>query len=160
MIHATLKQLSQQLADKQVSAVELATEYLQRIDALNPQLNAFITVDRDKTLLEAAAADARRAAGLAGLLTGAPIAHKDIFCQQGWKTSCGSKMLDNFISPSDAHVIEQCQAAGLVTLGRANMDEFAMGSSTEYSAYGPSKNPWDLSRIPGGSGGGSGGGGR
>lgn len=155
MINATLKQLSQQLATGQVSAVELATAYLDRIDALNPALNAFITVDREKTLIEAAAADARRAAGQAGLLTGVPIAHKDIFCQQGWKTSCGSKMLDNFISPYNAHVIEQCQAAGLVTLGRANMDEFAMGSSNENSFYGAVKNPWDTNAIPGGSSGGS-----
>jgi aspartyl-tRNA(Asn)/glutamyl-tRNA(Gln) amidotransferase subunit A len=155
MINATLKQLSQQLTAGQVSAVELATAYLDRIDALNPALNAFITVDRDKTLAEALAADARRAAGQAGLLTGVPIAHKDIFCQQGWKTSCGSKMLDNFISPYSAHVIEQCQAAGLVTLGRANMDEFAMGSSNENSFYGAVKNPWDVNAIPGGSSGGS-----
>ena len=109
MINATLKQLSQQLATGQVSAVELATAYLDRIDALNPALNAFITVDREKTLIEAAAADARRAAGQAGLLTGVPIAHKDIFCQQGWKTSCGSKMLDNFISPYNAHVIDSAR---------------------------------------------------
>ncbi len=155
MLNDTLKQLSARLAAKEVSAVELATEYLGRIEALNPQLNAFITVDRDKTLAEAAAADALRAAGRAGPLTGVPIAHKDIFCQQGWKTSCGSKMLDNFISPYDSHVVEQCRAAGLVTLGRANMDEFAMGSSNENSAYGPARNPWDLNAVPGGSSGGS-----
>ena len=155
MLNATLKALAASLAAKQVSAVELATEYLNRIDALNPQLNAFITVDRYKTLAEAQAADALRASGSAGLLTGVPLAHKDIFCQQGWKTSCGSKMLDNFISPYDAHVVEQCKKAGLVTLGRANMDEFAMGSSNENSAYGAVKNPWDLGAVPGGSSGGS-----
>lgn len=155
MLNATLKALAASLAAKQVSAVELATEYLNRIDALNPQLNAFITVDRNKTLTEAQAADALRASGSAGLLTGVPLAHKDIFCQQGWKTSCGSKMLDNFISPYDAHVVEQCKKAGLVTLGRANMDEFAMGSSNENSAYGAVKNPWDLGAVPGGSSGGS-----
>ncbi|WP_174873496.1 Asp-tRNA(Asn)/Glu-tRNA(Gln) amidotransferase subunit GatA [Vogesella oryzae] len=155
MINATLKQLSAQLAAGQVSAVELAAAYLDRIALLNPQLNAFITVDRAKTLAEAAAADARRAAGNATALTGVPIAHKDIFCQQGWKTSCGSKMLDNFISPYSAHVVEQCAAAGMVTLGRANMDEFAMGSSNENSFYGAVKNPWDLNAIPGGSSGGS-----
>ena len=127
MLNNTLKQLSARLAAKEVSAVELATEYLARIELLNPRLNAFITVDREKTLAEAQTADALRAAGNAGLLTGVPLAHKDIFCQQGWKTSCGSKMLDNFISPYDAHIIEQCRKAGLVTLGRANMDEFAMG---------------------------------
>ncbi|MGL6070110.1 Asp-tRNA(Asn)/Glu-tRNA(Gln) amidotransferase subunit GatA [Craterilacuibacter sp.] len=155
MIQATLKQLSQQLADKKVSAVELAAAYLDRIEALNPELNAFITVDREKTLTIARAADARRAAGDRGALIGVPVAHKDIFCQQGWKTSCGSKMLDNFIAPYSAHVIEQCDAAGLVTLGRTNMDEFAMGSSNENSYYGAVKNPWDLAAIPGGSSGGS-----
>ncbi|HJU50452.1 MAG TPA: Asp-tRNA(Asn)/Glu-tRNA(Gln) amidotransferase subunit GatA [Pseudogulbenkiania sp.] len=155
MINATLKALSQQLAAKAVSSEELAGLYLDRIAALNPALNAFISVDRDKTLAEARAADALRAAGQAGPLAGVPIAHKDIFCQQGWKTSCGSKMLDNFVSPYDAHVVEQCRAAGLVTLGRTNMDEFAMGSSNENSFYGPVKNPWDLAAIPGGSSGGS-----
>ncbi|HJV06012.1 MAG TPA: Asp-tRNA(Asn)/Glu-tRNA(Gln) amidotransferase subunit GatA [Chromobacteriaceae bacterium] len=155
MINATLKELSQQLAAGEASSVELATQYLDRIEALNPVLNAFITVDRAKTLDEAAAADARRAAGQAGPLTGVPMAYKDIFCQQGWKTSCGSRMLDNFISPYDAHVVEQCRAAGLVTLGRTNMDEFAMGSSNENSYYGVVKNPWDIKAIPGGSSGGS-----
>ncbi|MBV8048326.1 MAG: Asp-tRNA(Asn)/Glu-tRNA(Gln) amidotransferase subunit GatA [Paludibacterium sp.] len=155
MINATLKALSQQLAAGAVSSEELARHYLDRIDALNPVLNAFITVDRDKTLLDARAADARRAAGNAGPLTGVPLAHKDLFCQQGWKTSCGSRMLDNFVSPYDAHVVEQCKAAGMVTLGRTNMDEFAMGSSNENSWYGPVKNPWDIQAIPGGSSGGS-----
>ncbi|MCP9760168.1 Asp-tRNA(Asn)/Glu-tRNA(Gln) amidotransferase subunit GatA [Aquitalea sp. S1-19] len=155
MIQATLKQLSQQLADKEVSAVELAAAYLDRIEALNPALNAFITVDREKTLAAAQAADARRAGGDTGALVGVPVAHKDIFCQQGWKTSCGSRMLDNFIAPYSANVIEQCDAAGLVSLGRTNMDEFAMGSSNENSYYGAVKNPWDLAAIPGGSSGGS-----
>ncbi|BEV72513.1 Asp-tRNA(Asn)/Glu-tRNA(Gln) amidotransferase subunit GatA [Paludibacterium sp. THUN1379] len=155
MITATLKTLSQQLASGAVSSEELARAYLARIDALNPALNAFITVDHDKTLAEARAADARRAAGQAGLLTGVPMAHKDLFCQQGWKTSCGSRMLDNFVSPYDAHVVEQCKKAGLVTLGRTNMDEFAMGSSNENSWYGAVKNPWDTAAIPGGSSGGS-----
>nr|WP_199064882.1 Asp-tRNA(Asn)/Glu-tRNA(Gln) amidotransferase subunit GatA [Chromobacterium sp. ASV5] len=155
MTEATLKQLSQQLAAKQVSSVELATQYLDRIEALNPALNAFITVDREKTLAAAAAADARLAAGNAHPLTGVPMAHKDIFCQQGWKTSCGSRMLDNFIAPYSAHVVERCEAAGMVTLGRTNMDEFAMGSSNENSFYGAVKNPWDAAAIPGGSSGGS-----
>jgi len=155
MINATLKELSAALAAKSVSSVELAGQYLERIAALNPSLNAFITVDADKTLAEAAAADAARAAGQAGLLTGVPLAVKDIFCQQGWKTSCGSKMLDNFIAPYDAHVIERIRAAGLVTIGRTNMDEFAMGSANENSYYGAVKNPWDLAAIPGGSSGGS-----
>jgi aspartyl-tRNA(Asn)/glutamyl-tRNA(Gln) amidotransferase subunit A len=155
MINATLKTLSQQLAAHAISSEELAGLYLERIAALNPALNAFITVEREQTLAEARAADATRAAGNAGPLTGVPLAHKDIFCQQGWKTSCGSRMLDNFISPYDAHVVERCRAAGLVTLGRTNMDEFAMGSSTENSWYGPTRNPWDSAAIPGGSSGGS-----
>jgi aspartyl-tRNA(Asn)/glutamyl-tRNA(Gln) amidotransferase subunit A len=155
MTNATLKALSAALAARQVSAAELATEYLDRIEALNGKLNAFVTVDRAATLAEAHAADALRAAGNAGLLTGIPVAHKDLFCQQGWKTSCGSRMLDNFVSPYDAHVIERCKAAGLVTLGRTNMDEFAMGSSNESSYYGVVHNPWDLNAIPGGSSGGS-----
>lgn len=151
----TVKQLSAALAAGQVSAVELAQDYLARIAALNPRLNAFITVDGEKTLAEARAADAARAAGNAGLLTGVPVAHKDIFCAEGWKTSCGSKMLDNFVAPYDATVIANAKAAGLVTLGRANMDEFAMGSSNENSFYGAVKNPWDLNAVPGGSSGGS-----
>jgi len=155
MIDATLKAQSQQLALHAISSEELATQYLDRIEALNPLLNAFISVDREQTLLEARAADAARARGAVGPLTGVPIAHKDIFCQQGWKTSCGSRMLDNFIAPYDAHVVEQCRKAGLVTLGRTNMDEFAMGSSTENSWYGPTRNPWDTASIPGGSSGGS-----
>jgi len=155
MINATLKALSQQLAAKTISSEELAGHYLDRIEALNPELNAFITLDRERTLAEARSADATRARGEAGVLTGVPLAHKDIFCQQGWKTSCGSRMLDNFIAPYDAHVVEQCRAAGMVTLGRANMDEFAMGSSTENSWYGPAKNPWETAAIPGGSSGGS-----
>ena len=155
MIDATLKAQSQQLALHAISSEELATQYLDRIEALNPLLNAFISVDREQTLLEARAADAARARGAVGPLTGVPIAHKDIFCQQGWKTSCGSRMLDNFIAPYDAHVVEQCRKAGLVTLGRTNMDEFAMGSSTENSWYGPTRNPWDTAAIPGGSSGGS-----
>ncbi|WP_227106462.1 Asp-tRNA(Asn)/Glu-tRNA(Gln) amidotransferase subunit GatA [Chromobacterium rhizoryzae] len=155
MTQSTLKQLSRQLAAKEVSSLELATQYLDRIEALNPALNALVTVDRAKTLAEAAAADARIAAGNTHALTGVPIIHKDLFCQQGWKTSCGSKMLDNFVSPYSAHVVEQCQAAGMVTLGRANMDEFAMGSSNENSFYGAVKNPWDQNAVPGGSSGGS-----
>ncbi|TIC86066.1 Asp-tRNA(Asn)/Glu-tRNA(Gln) amidotransferase subunit GatA [Crenobacter intestini] len=155
MIEATLKEQSVQLANKDVSAVELATAYLARIDALNPALNALVTLDRERTLAAAAAADARRAAGDAHALTGVPLVHKDIFCQQGWKTGCGSKMLDNFVSPYSAHVVERCDAAGMVTLGRTNMDEFAMGSSNENSFHGAVKNPWDTAAIPGGSSGGS-----
>lgn len=153
---ATLTELSQALAAKKVSSVELATHYLDRIERLNPSLNALITVDRAKTLAEAQAADARLAAGSAGLLTGLPIAHKDLFCAEGWRTTCGSKMLENFVAPYDATVIRKLHTeAGMVCVGRANMDEFAMGSSNETSYFGPVKNPWDSSRVAGGSSGGS-----
>ncbi|MDP2135405.1 MAG: amidase, partial [Sulfuritalea sp.] len=130
MINASLKQLSAALAAKKISAVELVTLFLDRIDRLNPALNAFITLDRDKTLAQARAADEVRKVGAgAAALTGIPLAHKDIFCTKGWRTSCGSKMLENFVSPYDAHVVEKLGAAGMVTLGKLNMDEFAMGSS-------------------------------
>ncbi len=153
---ATLTELSQALAAKKVSSVELATHYLDRIERLNPSLNALITVDRAKTLAEAQAADTRLAAGNAGPLTGLPIAHKDLFCAEGWRTTCGSKMLENFVAPYDATVIRKLHAeAGMVCVGRANMDEFAMGSSNETSYFGPVKNPWDSSRVAGGSSGGS-----
>ena len=153
---ATLTELSQALAAKKVSSVELATHYLDRIERLNPSLNALITVDRAKTLAEAQAADTRLAAGNAGPLTGLPIAHKDLFCAEGWRTTCGSKMLENFVAPYDATVIRKLHTeAGMVCVGRANMDEFAMGSSNETSYFGPVKNPWDSSRVAGGSSGGS-----
>jgi aspartyl-tRNA(Asn)/glutamyl-tRNA(Gln) amidotransferase subunit A len=151
----TIKSLSALLAEGKTSSVELCRDYLARIERLNPTLNAFVSVDADKTLAEAAAADALRASGNAGPLTGVPIAHKDIFCAEGWLTTCGSKMLSNFVSPYDAHVIEQFKAAGMPCLGKTNMDEFAMGSSNETSYYGPVRNPWDPSRVPGGSSGGS-----
>ncbi|MDP2811132.1 MAG: Asp-tRNA(Asn)/Glu-tRNA(Gln) amidotransferase subunit GatA [Rhodocyclaceae bacterium] len=155
MIHSSLKTLSDALAAKKVSAVELATLFLDRIDRLNPVLNAFITVDRDRTLTMARAADERRASGETGSLLGVPMAHKDIFCTQGWRTTCGSKMLANFVSPYDATVVEKFRAAGMPMLGKLNMDEFAMGSSNETSFFGPVKNPWDTARVPGGSSGGS-----
>jgi aspartyl-tRNA(Asn)/glutamyl-tRNA(Gln) amidotransferase subunit A len=155
MAHTTLKQLADLLAAGKTSSVELSQDYLGRIAAHNPTLNAFITVDAERTLSEARAADTLRAAGQAGPLTGVPIAHKDIFCAEGWLTTCGSKMLYNFVSPYDAHVIEQFKKAGLPTLGKTNMDEFAMGSSNETSYYGAVKNPWDTARVPGGSSGGS-----
>lgn len=151
----TLKQLSDALAAGQMSSRELTRDYLARIDALNPQLNAFITVDHDGALAAADAADAARAAGLAGALTGVPFAHKDVFVTEGLLTTCGSKMLGNFVGPYDAHVVSQCRQAGLVMLGKTNMDEFAMGSSNENSAFGAVKNPWDVKAIPGGSSGGS-----
>ncbi len=155
MINASLKQLAQALAGKQISSVELTQLYLDRIARLNPALNAFITVDADKSLGQARAADARIARGDTGPLTGIPVAQKDIFCARDWRTSCGSKMLDNFVAPYDATVIERLNAAGAVLLGKTNMDEFAMGSSNESSWYGPVKNPWDTTRVPGGSSGGS-----
>ena len=156
MINASLKQLSQALAAKQISSVELTQLFLDRINRLNPTLNAFVTVDAEKSLDSARAADARIAAGNAGLLTGIPIAQKDIFCAKGWLTTCGSKMLSNFVSPYDATVIRKMESeAGLVSLGKTNMDEFAMGSSNETSFFGPVRNPWDTARVPGGSSGGS-----
>ncbi|GJQ54595.1 MAG: glutamyl-tRNA(Gln) amidotransferase subunit A [Candidatus Desulfobacillus denitrificans] len=155
MINASLKQLAAALAGKKISSVELATLFLDRIERLNPALNAFITLDREKSLAMARAADERLARGEGGPLTGIPLAHKDIFCAEGWLTTCGSKMLSNFVSPYDATVIERCKAAGTVTLGKTNMDEFAMGSSNETSFYGPVRNPWDQAAVPGGSSGGS-----
>lgn len=155
MINSSLKALGQMLAKKEVSSVELTQTFLNRIDALNPQINAYIALDKDKTLAQAKAADVRIAAGNAAPLTGIPIAQKDIFCANGWKTTCGSKMLANFVAPYDAHVISQFDAAGAVNLGKTNMDEFAMGSSNETSYFGGVKNPWDFTRVPGGSSGGS-----
>jgi aspartyl-tRNA(Asn)/glutamyl-tRNA(Gln) amidotransferase subunit A len=155
MINASLPELRRALDARQISSVELATLFLDRIDALNPALNAFITVDRDGALAAARAADERIAAGTAGALTGIPLAHKDVFCTEGVLTTCGSKMLSNFVSPYDAHVVSLLKAAGVVRLGKANMDEFAMGSSNENSHYGPVKNPWNTTRVPGGSSGGS-----
>ncbi len=156
MINASLKQLSQALADKKISSVELTQLFLDRINRLNPTLNAFVTVDAEKSLNSARAADARIAAGTAGLLTGIPIAQKDIFCAEGWRTTCGSQMLASFVSPYDATVIRKMESeAGLVSLGKTNMDEFAMGSSNETSFFGSVRNPWDTERVPGGSSGGS-----
>jgi aspartyl-tRNA(Asn)/glutamyl-tRNA(Gln) amidotransferase subunit A len=156
MINASLKQLSQALAGKKISSVELTQLFLDRINRLNPTLNAFVTVDAEKSLNSARAADARIAAGTAGLLTGIPIAQKDIFCAEGWRTTCGSQMLANFVSPYDATVIRKMESeAGLVSLGKTNMDEFAMGSSNETSFFGSVRNPWDSERVPGGSSGGS-----
>ncbi|MGB4811678.1 MAG: Asp-tRNA(Asn)/Glu-tRNA(Gln) amidotransferase subunit GatA [Methylophilaceae bacterium] len=155
MINSSLKQLSQMLMSKQVSSVELTQFFLNRIDTLNPEINAFVTLDTTKTLAQAKAADARIAAGNMKPLTGIPIAQKDIFCAKDWLTTCGSKMLANFIAPYDAHVITQFDQVGAVNLGKTNMDEFAMGSSNETSYFGGVKNPWDLSRVPGGSSGGS-----
>ncbi|MDD5403555.1 MAG: Asp-tRNA(Asn)/Glu-tRNA(Gln) amidotransferase subunit GatA [Sulfuricella sp.] len=155
MLNVSLKELSSLLAEKKISSVELVQTFLQRIGELNPVLNAFVTLDTEKSLAQARAADALIAAGKATPLTGIPIAQKDIFCARGWRTTCGSKMLSNFVSPYDAHVIEQFNRAGAVNLGKTNMDEFAMGSSNETSFFGPVKNPWGTSTVPGGSSGGS-----
>ncbi len=155
MINGSLKTLSEALAKKKISSAELSTLFLDRMARANPALNAFISIDREKTLAQARQADLRIAAGQAAPLEGIPLAHKDIFCTEGWLTTCGSRMLANFVSPYDAHVVSRMKAAGLVTLGKTNMDEFAMGSSNETSFFGPVKNPWDTSRVPGGSSGGA-----
>jgi len=155
MQNASLKQLSAALAAKQISSVELTRLFLDRVKALNPDINAFITVDEAFSLAQAKAADARIAAGTAVPLTGIPIAHKDIFVTKGLRTTCASKMLEHYVSPYDAHVIEQFNNAGAVTLGKTNMDEFAMGSSNETSYFGKVKNPWAREAVPGGSSGGA-----
>lgn len=143
------------LQAKKISATELAQEYLNAIDARNPAINGYTTLNKELTLAEAKAADKRLAAGNAGILTGVPIAFKDIFCQQGWRSACSSKMLDNFVSPYTATVVQNLLNEGMVTLGRTNMDEFAMGSTNETSFDGATKNPWNLENVPGGSSGGS-----
>jgi aspartyl-tRNA(Asn)/glutamyl-tRNA(Gln) amidotransferase subunit A len=155
MLNSGLSELAAALSAKKISSVELTREFLQRAIELNPALNAFITLDEEKSLASARAADERLRAGNATPLTGIPIAHKDIFCAKGWRTTCGSKMLENFVSPYDAHVISRFNAAGAVMLGKTNMDEFAMGSSNENSYFGPVRNPWDRERVPGGTSGGS-----
>ena len=151
----TLSELSRALREKRVSSVELTRAYLDRIERHGAQLNALITVDPERSLAQARAADERLARGDAAPLTGIPLAHKDLFCAKGWRTTCGSRMLENFVAPYDAHVIERFDRAGAVLLAKANMDEFAMGSSNENSYFGPVKNPWDLRAVPGGSSGGS-----
>lgn len=155
MLNFGLMQLSALLAAKKISSTELTGEFLKRSIALNPDYNAFITLNEETSLAQARAADAMIAAGRARPLTGIPIAQKDIFCTKGWLTTCGSKMLSNFISPYDAYVVERFNTAGAVNIGKTNMDEFAMGSSNETSFYGPVKNPWDIAAVPGGSSGGS-----
>jgi aspartyl-tRNA(Asn)/glutamyl-tRNA(Gln) amidotransferase subunit A len=155
MQHFSLYDLSQQLKNKTVSSAELTSFFLQRIKKHDPVFNSFITLTEEKALNEAKRADIRLNNGDTHPLCGIPIAHKDIFCTQNVKTSCASKMLDNFVAPYNATIVENMAQAGMVTLGKTNMDEFAMGSSNETSFYGEVKNPWDISRVPGGSSGGS-----
>lgn len=154
MHQQSIRQLAAGLRSGEFSSVELTRHFLQRIRE-HTALNAFITVTEETALDAAAAADQRLATGEAPLLTGIPLAHKDIFCTLGVKTSCGSKMLDNFIAPYNATVVSHLATAGAVSLGKLNMDEFAMGSSNETSFYGPARNPWDTNAVPGGSSGGS-----
>ena len=151
----SFSELKQSLNDRTLSSVEITSAFLDRIESLNPTLNAFITITRDEAMQSAKDADAAISQGSATPYTGLPIAHKDLFCTDGTLTSCGSNILSNFVAPYDAHVVGQCKTAGLVSLGKLNMDEFAMGSSNENSYYGPVKNPWDTTRVPGGSSGGS-----
>ncbi|HEX7373672.1 MAG TPA: Asp-tRNA(Asn)/Glu-tRNA(Gln) amidotransferase subunit GatA [Steroidobacteraceae bacterium] len=151
----TVAELAAGLKARRFSSLELTLHYLDRIERLGPQLNAFVTVTADRALADARSADERIGRGEGGPLTGVPIAHKDIFCTDGILTTCSSRMLSNFVAPYDATVVERWRAAGTVLLGKTNMDEFAMGSSNETSYYGPVKNPWDHQRVPGGSSGGS-----
>lgn len=155
MHQLTLAKISKALAAKQFSARELTAHLLSRIEQLDPQLNSFITLTPDAALQQAEAADTLRSNGTVTPLLGVPLAHKDLFCTTGVRTSCASKMLDNFIAPYTATVVDKLDQAGCISLGKLNMDEFAMGSSGETSFYGPSKNPWDLTRVPGGSSSGS-----
>ncbi|MBW9274194.1 MAG: Asp-tRNA(Asn)/Glu-tRNA(Gln) amidotransferase subunit GatA [Candidatus Thiodiazotropha sp. (ex. Lucinisca nassula)] len=151
----TIAELGAAMQAGEFSSVELTRHFIERIERLNGDLNALITPTPDQALAEAEAADRVIRSGQAGPLTGIPLVQKDIFCTKGVKTSCGSRMLDSFVSPYDATVVERLKQAGTVTLGKANMDEFAMGSSNETSYYGPVRNPWDRDRVPGGSSGGS-----
>ncbi len=151
----SVSQLSAALQRKDVSSEELTRHFLERIARLDERLNSFISVVEDVAINQARQADKRLASDTAGPLTGIPVAHKDIFCTRGLRTSCGSRMLDNFVSPYDATMVAHVAQAGMVMLGKTNMDEFAMGSSSETSYYGPVRNPWDLERVPGGSSGGS-----
>jgi aspartyl-tRNA(Asn)/glutamyl-tRNA(Gln) amidotransferase subunit A len=155
VLDSTLGELQSALSSGRMSSVELTGMHLARIRALNGALNAFITVDEETSLAQARSADARRARGEAGPLTGIPVAHKDIFCTRALRTTCGSRMLEHYRSPYDAHVIERFERAGAVLLGKTNMDEFAMGSSSETSHFGPVRNPWGRELVPGGSSGGS-----
>tara|TARA_Y100000748_G_scaffold116170_1_gene97419 strand:+ start:631 stop:2085 length:1455 start_codon:yes stop_codon:yes gene_type:complete len=155
MYKSTIAQLSVALESKKISSEELTRLYIERCNKHNQSLNCFITITEEDALKKAKRADKKRSNGDCNPLTGIPIAQKDIFCTNGIKTTCGSKMLDNFVAPYDATVIKKMSDAGFIMIGKTNMDEFAMGSSNETSFYGPVKNPWDTSRVPGGSSGGS-----
>lgn len=154
MIERTVAELALALRRREISSVELTQAFLDRINK-HKALNAFVTLDPERSLAQARAADAQLAQGASGVLTGVPIAQKDIFCADGWLTTCGSKILSNFVAPYNATAVEKFNAAGAVILGKTNMDEFAMGSSNETSFYGPVRNPWDTESVPGGSSGGS-----
>ncbi len=151
----TIKEISADLEKGAYSSKELTCHFLERIERHEPNLNSFISTFPEQAIALAQQSDEKRKAGSSGALLGIPIAHKDIFCTKGQRTTAGSKMLENFVSPYDATVIENLNAAGTINIGKANMDEFAMGSSNEHSAYGNAQNPWDLARVPGGSSGGS-----
>ena len=156
MLHnLNIGELADRLAKRQISSVELTRHFLGRIERLNPALNAFITLTAERAMQDAESADRLLAGGARGPLLGIPLIHKDIFCTDGVRTSCGSRMLDNFVAPYDATVVARLKAAGTVMLGKSNMDEFAMGSSNETSYYGPVRNPWNTAKVPGGSSGGS-----
>jgi aspartyl-tRNA(Asn)/glutamyl-tRNA(Gln) amidotransferase subunit A len=155
VLNLSVTELSAALAGKRFSSVELTRAYLERIGRLNGELNAYITVEEQGSLAAARRADERIARGEAAPLTGIPLGYKDIYCTKGVRTTCASRMLSGFVSPYDAHVVEQLEHAGAVPLGKCNMDEFAMGSSNENSYFGPVRNPWAKARVPGGSSGGS-----
>ncbi len=156
MLHTlSIGELADRLRSGEVSSVDLTRHFIERIERLNPGLNAVITPTFERALADAQAADLRLKAGERVPLLGVPLIHKDIFCTDGVRTSCGSRMLDNFVAPYDATVVARLKAAGAVMLGKANMDEFAMGSSNENSYYGPVRNPWNTAKVPGGSSGGS-----
>jgi aspartyl-tRNA(Asn)/glutamyl-tRNA(Gln) amidotransferase subunit A len=155
VLNLSVKELSAALAARRFSSLELTRAYLERIGRLNGELNAYITVDEEGSLAAARRADERLARGDATPLTGIPLGYKDVYCTKGVRTTCGSRMLADFVSPYDAHVVERLARAGAVPLGKCNMDEFAMGSSNESSHFGPVRNPWARTRVPGGSSGGS-----
>ena len=155
LLNASVSELHQLLTTRQVSSAELTKGYLERIDLLNGKLNAVVTVCAEQAIEDASRADERLTRGEGNILTGIPLLHKDIFCTQGVTTTCGSRMLEHFVPAYDATVVARLKAAGVVMLGKCNMDEFAMGSSNETSFFGAVKNPWDTNCVPGGSSGGS-----